>query len=781
MVVRSIQVQAVRPHEPDHPQQQSTEPPTAVQRTRRMPAAQQQRRIPLTTGTAVLLLVLLCSSVLLPSSLTSPALFRPVRGQPPSDTILAGPGVLCGPTQECECAAGYEQMLVTNATALVGNTYNCTKCALGSASTGGGVRCTLCDAGTRSLQGLSCEACGQNTYQPAAGSTACLSCVPNASTSSQTGQRQCSCNNGYQQSLVTSNNVVTLQCTKCATGSITNVNGTCVQCAAGTRSLEGGTCEPCGQNTYQPSPGSTTCIPCAPNASTYSQTGSSRCMCNAGFQESYIAVNNTQTLQCNTCPDGAECISGNGVAKAKAGYWYDSETQGYFACPNNYCCDASTGGAGCAVTDPNRCYPHRHGFLCGDCDVGYSSISGRDCVSCSSPNGPLLVILVILGLLFIGLCLAENPSEDASTKLIVDYIQMCSLILNPNIGINEILALVNLQFGSATAKFNACVLPLPPILGISAGSLIPFALFFLLGLIHLIHWLVAHYGPRGKRLAWTVWYDANRWRYTNCAWEITLFGFMAIVSACVQLLNCQHIGYHYVVSLAPSVECFSDAHFGVAIVALILFCVLTFVVPIWLVSMLSHLTKTTQRRSSVFLHSMRQIKQLKKDYKRQKKAMKKSQRDSIIQQGEELDQKIMDIDEFLQRQLQQTAKVTRTGHEIALWCYHADKYWCEAAFFLRRVIFTLVTVLLIREKAAMIITWFCILILVFHARFPVFRKQSSSYFHDFCQCKQTWEGENAVWRVATRSLILCGLSLSFLCRSRCDRVPIRPESRHLRR
>ena len=115
----------------------------------------------------------------------------------------------------------------------------------------------------------------------------------------------------------------------------------------------------------------------------------------------------------------------------------------------------------------------------------------------------------------------------------------------------------------------------------------------------------------------------------------------------------------------------------------------------------------------------------------------------------------------LSRQLQQTAKVTRTGHEIALWCYHADKYWCEAAFFLRRVIFTLVTVLLIREKAAMIITWFCILILVFHARFPVFRKQSSSYFHDFCPSSERDTGNvrNCELWLSYSLYLDCGCSL----------------------
>ena len=205
----------------------------------------------------------------------------------------------------------------------------------------------------------------------------------------------CSCISGYASVLATPATPTVgavYNCTKCASGFI-SVNETCVQCAAGTRSLAGLSCEPCGQNTYQPSVGSSSCLPCVPNASTYSQTGSTRCICNAGFQESFVTVNSSLVQQCNTCPDGAECISANGIAKAKPGYWYDSETQGYFACPNNYCCDATNGGPGCAVTDANRCYPHRHGFLCGDCDVGYSSISGRECVSCSSPNGPLLVIL----------------------------------------------------------------------------------------------------------------------------------------------------------------------------------------------------------------------------------------------------------------------------------------------------------------------------------------------------------------------------------------------------
>jgi len=147
---------------------------------------------------------------------------------------------------------------------------------------------------------------------------------------------------------------------------------------------------------------------------------------------------------------------------------------------------------------------------------------------------------------------------------------------------------------------------------------------------------------------------------------------------------------------------------------------------------------------------MKQIKQLKKEYKRQKRlAVAKAAKEAAAAgndggdgDGEDgvdgrpasdsLDQKIMDLDEYLTRQLQPTKRVRRTGHELVLWCYHQDQYWCEAAFLLRRVLFTLVTVLLIREKAAMVVAWGCVVCLVVHARFPVFRKRSSGYYHDVC-------------------------------------------------
>ena len=466
-------------------------------------------------------------------------------------------------------------------------------------------------------------------------------------------------------------------------------------------------------------------------------TGSTACICESGWIQQYI----NNTLTCSPCPIGAECTSTLGVAKALPGWWYDEkESKEYWECPDRFCCDINN-GTGCNVNDAYRCYPHRTGFLCAECASGYSSVNGGDCISCDGPNAIVIGVMIVLALLFIALCLWENPSEDASTKLVVDYLQMVFLILNPTLGINEILSIVHLEFGEVTSKFSSCIMPFTPLLGLSASAFIPLGLFILLGLIHLIHWLLAHYGPSTKRATWTAWYELHRWRYTNCAWEIILFGFIALVSTCVQLLDCDHIGFHYVVSLAPSVDCFTGAHFGVAIIALALFCVLTFVVPIWLVGMLSELSRTTERRSDAFLHSMRQIKALKKQYAKQKKSLLKAAQQKIkmglasspaaATGGGNIDQKIMDIDSYLRMQMEQTRDPVRTGHEIALWCYREDKYWCEAAFFLRRVIFTLVTVLLPREKSAMIVIWFCLLILVFHARFPVFRKQSSSYFHDF--------------------------------------------------
>jgi hypothetical protein len=101
-----------------------------------------------------------------------------------------------------------------------------------------------------------------------------------------------------------------------------------------------------------------------------------------------------------------------------------------------------------------------------------------------------------------------------------------------------------------------------------------------------------------------------------------------------------------------------------------------------------------------------------------------------------VNQKLLDLDSYLTRQMEPTRRVKRTGHEIVLWCYSTSYYWSEAWFLLRRVLFTLVTVLLDRETAAMLVIWFCCVNLVAHARFPVFRKRSSSYYHDVClgQC-----------------------------------------------
>jgi len=511
------------------------------------------------------------------------------------------------------------------------------------------------------------------------------------------------------------------------------------------------------------------CLSCPANsACTLDTDGVASCVCTLGYVAQNLTDQSSATgsnFTCLPCPaHGAECTSTPGVAKAKPNWWYDEYSQQFYECPPNYCCDKRSDEAGCELDDPARCYPHRYGFLCSSCEDGYSSISGQPCVECTGPNVVVLSLLCVAGFLFILLCLAENPSEDASTKLIVDYVQMCVLILNPTIGINDILQLVHLQFSDTTSWFHVCVAPMPEIVALSAPALAPLALFVALGFIHLLHWMVAHWFValccKGHSERWVRWYEKNRWRYTNAAWEITLFGFMAIVSACVQIMDCRAIGSIEVVHLAPSIECFTGIHLPIACVALSLFSVLTLVIPIWLVGMLSELSKSTKRRSSAFLHSMKQIRMLKQEYKRQRairdKMMKDEERSTeaggkqsspkaIAKLGsspklgpmstdapEDLDRKIMDLDEFLQRQLVQDQKVYRTGHEIVLWCYHTNNYWSEAAFLLRRVLFILVTVLLERDSAALLILWFCVTILVWHARRPVFRKRSSAYFHDFC-------------------------------------------------
>lgn len=561
-----------------------------------------------------------------------------------------------------------------------------------------------------------------------------LTCPPDRSYLNAAGT--CTCRAGW---VVGASPTGAKICSQCLPGffSATDDSYACQACPAGYSSRLGDQrCEPCATDTYSNSTGSASCSPCTSSSTTLSVLGATRCFCLPGFQEIRDTNN---TMSCAFCPDGAECRTNAGIARALPGYWYDAvDTKEFHRCPNGFCCDRR-GSSGCLASDAEVCYPHREGFLCGQCVSGYSSFTSRECIKCPGPNFIVIGAMILVALLFILLCLLENPSEDASTKLIVDYLQMCALILNPTLGINEVLSLIHLEFGSATTKFDACVMPMSPLVGIAAPALIPLGLFVILGAIHFIHYMLSHYACcclRPRREAWTRWYEAHAWRYTNAGWEIILFGFMAIVGSCVQILDCRAVGVRFVVSLAPTVECYTSEHFALSIVALAIFCVLTFVVPIWLVSMLSELSKTTTRRSSVFLHSMKKIRALKREYKRQRSIMedqiKKKKLAAEEAEGADLDQKILDLDEWLTRQMQQQKRVRRTGHEIVLWCYHAQHYWCEAAFLLRRVIFTLVTVLLVREKAAMVVTWLCIVILVAHAKYTVFRKKSSAYFHNVC-------------------------------------------------
>jgi hypothetical protein len=581
-----------------------------------------------------------------------------------------------------------------------------------------------------------------------------LSCPPDRSFVNSYGG--CTCRPGWQIGTTMQGMDVCVPCQAGYYSAIQN-SPSCLPCNAGQWSRAGSSqCDPCIGNSYTSIPGSAFCEPC-PSDSTTQQSGlntagGTRCYCNLGLQEVTIGTGLNATMECHPCPSGAECMSQQGVALAQIDHWYDDldGSAQFYPCPTGFCClGDSNSTSGCATTDSNRCAPHREGFLCGVCEPGYASISGRECIECEDVNWPVMMGLLSAALVFIFLCIFENPSEDASTKLIVDYAQMCSLILNPRLGFSELLSIVHLDFGSASTQLNACIMPLPPLMSVSSGALAPLGLFILLFLIQLTHYLfssphccISRMRPDlGERIQ--QFYRRNRWRYISAAWEITLFGFMAITSACVQLLDCRHIGQRFVVALAPSVECFAGAHFAMAIVALILLCILTFVVPVWLVAHLSHLSKSTERRSSQFLHSMKQIKTLKEEYERQKKKLHAAAMAQASSSGASaavaaaaseaaVNRKLLDLDSYLARQVEPTRRVKRTGHEVVLWCYNSDQYWCEAWFLLRRVMFTLVTVLLDRENAAMLVVWFCLVNLVAHARFPVFRKRSSSYYHDVC-------------------------------------------------
>jgi hypothetical protein len=193
----------------------------------------------------------------------------------------------------------------------------------------------------------------------------------------QASSSLCVCEAGYAP------DASTLLCTACPAGFSASSSGssTCDVCASGSVSAAG----------------AAACTTCPPNSLSINNV----CACSVGFYDALFGASSVAPV-CTSCPDGAECTTGN--VGAAEGYWRETPTDTVFmACREGACLLEIVTGAlvssGAAVNTTNatrrrqlfeldaagfsatNCAEGSTGPLCGLCLPGYSLQSGA-CQAC---------------------------------------------------------------------------------------------------------------------------------------------------------------------------------------------------------------------------------------------------------------------------------------------------------------------------------------------------------------------------------------------------------------
>lgn len=243
-------------------------------------------------------------------------------------------------------------------------------------------------------------------------------------------------------------------------------------------------------------------------------------------------------ISCLACPEGANC-PGGAVVTLQKGWWVDMVTTGtaiepYYCRPNpDLCCpcgDCPLLPVATRILNAT-CEANREGVLCGTCADGYSEYKHK-CIPCDHGSPLALLGLILAGLITVILLIRAKPTKNAVSRLVVDYLQLVSLIMTPRPGekngLEEILDsnILNLQltnvFGGVGASGSAaqtdcaaatvgattgssqdlegsgCLLPLSPLGGVAFSYFMPAVLITeLLFILLIVRPLLPKCFPRG--------------------------------------------------------------------------------------------------------------------------------------------------------------------------------------------------------------------------------------------------------------------------------------------
>ncbi|KYQ92080.1 Rho GTPase [Tieghemostelium lacteum] len=224
-----------------------------------------------------------------------------------------------------------------------------------------------------------------------------------------------------------SSKVGSSECTPCFAGMISSYYGQskCLPCLPGQFSnIYRNACIECNGNTYTSSYNSTLCIECPTNSVPVQDH--SQCICADGYYG--------QSINCQTCPTGANCT--NGLLYLLPNYWSPIENYtDIYSCPMPGACipGNNSGTVECA----NGYY----GIECAGCINGWS-LYINSCSQCPDSLFITYLVILIFFVCFISLLLvAYRAGIDVSfsaLKILISYGQVISSI-SDTITTNQVL------------------------------------------------------------------------------------------------------------------------------------------------------------------------------------------------------------------------------------------------------------------------------------------------------------------------------------------------------
>lgn len=271
---------------------------------------------------------------------------------------------------------------------------DCIPCSLGYSCGEGSSKPSPCPPGSYG-DGKVCQSCESGKYAPQEAMISCLTCPPGKYSDSGSSV-----------------------CTDCPAGKYGN-GVECYDCPQSHYSSSGqSVCTLCetiviDNQCWKPNctegemPGKGHCLPCPPGSW---GDGSSCHKCSAG---SYTMASGSS--DCHLCTHSLHCSEG--IASPRRGWWMYNNS------------DGSVDTVPCLPTQciEYGCKSHRRGYLCSECEEGYTNWYG-ECLPCQSP-GLAVSLSVLVQLVIIGYLYRSSRTRPGVLGVMVYFLQASSIMI----------------------------------------------------------------------------------------------------------------------------------------------------------------------------------------------------------------------------------------------------------------------------------------------------------------------------------------------------------------